>query len=149
MIGAVQQKLKPLTSAIKAIDVLLEQFAGFVKSITQKAEGETFPRFVPAVLCIYIQDQAEGIQVSHLLYLQVLSSGGEAITKRSFLAKWRGLGNTRFIDGASADFVLVALDGQILAADTCLGLGHLDYGLGKKEQEFNLYGIKQIPLSNG
>lgn len=127
-----QGELEPLAAAQAASQALLDEFAVYYKGIITKAEGEAYPRLVQAALRSYYlaAEKDGGLGITHLLYLGVISSGGEAITKKNFFNKLWGAGNARFLGGTTVNFVLAEIGGQVAFGKTVTALGKLDFDLG-------------------
>ena len=105
-------------AAIQASDTLLAIIDSFSKSITDKLDNQTHSILVQAAL----REKIKQMNITHLLYLDVLSSGGQGIRKRSL---WRsGIG---YVGGAVVAYVLSNTNGNILAADTLSKLSVYDY----------------------
>jgi hypothetical protein len=132
ILAKAEKTIEPLAAAQAASQALLDEFSVFYKGIITKAEGETHPRLIQAARRSYYLAQPTdgGLGITHLLYLGVLSSGGEAIIKKNFFNKLWGAGNARFLGGVAASYVLAELRGQVVFGQSATALGKLDFNLG-------------------
>jgi hypothetical protein len=89
------------------------------------AEGQNASPLVAAIL----QEKISELQITHLLYAKIVSSGGEAITGKRMI----GSGETAYLGGSVVSYVLAKVEGEIVAAGTLVEAGRLDYKLGSKE----------------
>lgn len=120
-INVTQEKLREVNAAVLASDTLVAAFDNFSKAMTTSPDGQTSPKLVQAAL----RDKIEQLHPDFLLYLKVLSSGGEAVVKRNF---WSS-GDTSFIGGVVACYILAAADGAVITSGTRVTLSALDYKL--------------------
>ena len=59
------------------------------------------------------REKVHELKITHLLYLGVLSSGGESVTR-----KWLfGTGTTSYLGGAVISYVLSRIEGDVLASE--------------------------------
>ena len=64
---------------------------------------------------------------THLLYLNIVSSGGEAVTKQSI---WPWMhARISFIGGSAFSYILAEKTGKVILADVGISLSLLDYKL--------------------
>ena len=105
--------------AVVNADALAQAFGEFVTSLTSTSDPASQPLWLQAAVRQQIRQQG----ITHLLYLKIVSSGGEAITKKSF---WSS-GQTSYVGGAAVAYVLAAADGKVELAGTEVGLAQLDY----------------------
>lgn len=114
-----QALLSRAQRAVVNAGALAEAFGEFVTSLTSTSDPASPPLWLQAAVRQQIRQQG----ITHLLYLKIVSSGGEAITKKSF---WSS-GQTSYLGGAAVAYVLAAADGKVELAGTEVGLEQLDY----------------------
>ncbi|QLQ05536.1 MAG: hypothetical protein HZY76_05190 [Anaerolineae bacterium] len=105
--------------AIANADTLTQAFSEFLTALTTTSDPAVPPLWLQAALRQQIRQQG----ITHLLYLKIVSSGGEAITKKSF---WRS-GQTSYLGGAVITYLLAATDGRVELAGSEVCLGQLDH----------------------
>jgi hypothetical protein len=117
--------LKKTDSAIANSDLLEKAIGDFVKSATTSSEEEP---------CLLLKAAArkhlKTAKISHLLYLKILSSGGEAITRKKIFGS---SGDTAFIGGTAVSYILAETSGRIILAETLTGLARREYNLSSSE----------------
>lgn len=111
--------LRRAQGAISSADTLAQAFTEFTASLTTAPDASTPPLWLQAAVRQQIRQQ----EITHLLYLKIVSSGGEAITKKSF---WRS-GQTSYLGGAVVTYVLATIDGKVELAGSEVSLGQLDH----------------------
>lgn len=116
---ASQGLLARAQASIANADTLAQAFSEFVTSLTTTSDPAIPPLWLQAAVRQQIRQQG----ITHLLYLKIVSSGGEAITKKSF---WSS-GNTSYLGGAVVTYMLAAIDGTIELAGSEVCLGQLDH----------------------
>ena len=121
MLNAKTLLLDSANAKVDNSESLSKAFSVFIDSITKTADEKTLPLLVKAALRQYYTR----LGITHLLNLKILSSGGEAITKKSRFSS----GLTAFIGGNVISYVLAKTTGEIIQADSSIGLGHLNYEL--------------------
>jgi hypothetical protein len=110
---------------------LSKAFSIFADSATKATDEKTPPLLLKAALRKYIRAS----NITHLLNLKIVSSGGEAITMKRRLMFWKN--NASFIGGSVISYVLAETSGRVVAADTVPGLAQLNYRLsGEGESVF-------------
>lgn len=103
---------------------LITAFHESRQALTTVPEGQPASALAAAIL----REKLETEGITHLLYLSVVSSGGEAIvSKRRFTS-----GNTAYLGGSVVSYILAGVDGAIIAADTRIEAGRMNYKLGDK-----------------
>jgi hypothetical protein len=105
--------------AVVNANTLAQAFGEFMTSLTSTSDPASQPLWLQTAVRQQIRRQG----ITHLLYLKIVSSGGEAITKKSFLSS----GQTSYLGGAAVAYVLAAADGKVELAGTEVGLEQLDY----------------------
>lgn len=105
--------------AMANADTLTQAFSEFLTALTTTSDPDVPPLWLQAALRQQIRQQG----ITHLLYLKIVSSGGEAITKKSF---WSS-GHTSYLGGAVVTYLLAATDGKIELAGSEVCLGQLDH----------------------
>lgn len=94
---------------ILASDAIHTELGTFVKNITTADAKQPASKLAQAVF----REKVHELGITHLLYLGVLSSGGESVTR-----KWLfGTGTTSFLGGAVVGYVLSRVEGEVLASD--------------------------------
>ena len=120
-----QKDLTEIEAAIIDSETIISACNDFVKSITTVAEEGSLSLLVQAAVRSFIREK----EITHILYLNIVSSGGEAITKQSSVAR---VLNTSFIGGSAFAYILAEKDGKIIMSDTAVSLAQLDHKLNKK-----------------
>ncbi len=95
---------------ILASDAVHAELGAFIRSITRADPLQNDSKLARAVF----REKVHELGITHLLYLGVLSSGGESITKRWF---W-GTGTTSYLGGGVASYILSRVEGEVIASDT-------------------------------
>lgn len=116
-----QGLLDKAKAAIVESESVGKAFGDFVTALTSTPDDKTPPLLVQAALRQQIREQG----ITHLLHLKVLSSGGEAITKKRLF----GSGETAYIGGSAISYVLATVAGHVVSADAQVALAQLDYNL--------------------
>ena len=130
-----ERKTKWLQDANKAVtdsDAVLTALESFLKAITTPDATQTFSKLSRAVL----RDTIRGLGISHLLYLSVISSGGETITEKRFAQDSR----FAYISGTVVNCVLSKTDGKVLKSDLFPILLRCDFNLAGGQP--SLYPVK-------
>jgi hypothetical protein len=97
------------TMEVLASDAIHTEQGTFVKNITTSDAAQPASKLAQAVF----REKVHELGITHLLYVGVLSSGGESVTR-----KWLfGTGTTRYMGGAVAGYVLSRVEGDVLASD--------------------------------
>jgi hypothetical protein len=95
---------------VLASDAIHRELGTFVKNITLADALQPASKLAQAVF----REKVHELGITHLLYLGVLSSGGESVTR-----KWIfGTGTTSYMGGAVVSYVLSRAEGDVLASDT-------------------------------
>jgi hypothetical protein len=97
-------------SAILASEAIHTEIGTFIKTITSEDNTGSGSTLAKAVF----REKVRELGITHLLYLNVVSSGGEAVTQKLL---W-GSGNTSCFGGAVISYVLSRVEGDVLASDT-------------------------------
>lgn len=105
-----QKRLARIAAAVRATDGLLLSFEGFRTSWTTSPQGQTQTKLEKAL----IRERIETLNITHLLWLGNLSSGGETIVRKGLFV-YNSIG---FMGGAAVSFVLADKDGLILDGST-------------------------------
>ena len=94
---------------ILASDAIHTELGTYIKNITTTDTAQRASKLAQAVF----REKVHELGITHLLYLGVLSSGGEAVTR-----KWLfGTGTTSYLGGAVVSYVLSRVEGEILASE--------------------------------
>ncbi len=101
----------------------------FVKSITSTPNENSQSLLVQAALMNYIAIE----KFTHLLYLNIVSSGGEAVTQKTIWPWWRKIS---FIGGSAFSYILAEITGKVILADVGISLSQLDYKLCKGASDY-------------
>jgi len=94
---------------VLASDAIHAELGTFVKSVTAAEAGQPASKLAQAVF----REKVHELGITHLLYLEVLSSGGESVTRKWLL----GTGTTIFMGGAVVSYVISRVEGEILASE--------------------------------
>jgi hypothetical protein len=92
-----------------------------MKNFTAVQTGQEFSMFALATLW----EKMIPHTITHILFLNIVSGGGEAITMKSV---WKS-GNTSYIGGLVVSYALETSEGEILLAGTCPSLHAFDYAI--------------------
>ncbi len=103
-------------------DVLLTAFTKFTEAVTKPGDGQQRPMLAQAILREHIRRQ----NITHLLWLQIASDGGEVITEKQTF--FHG-GEAAFMGGLAVDYILADADAHIIAADSERVMGFLSADL--------------------
>jgi hypothetical protein len=97
------------TMEVLASDAIHTELGTFVKNVTTADAVQPASKLAQAVF----REKVHELGITHLLYLSVLSSGGESVTR-----KWLfGTGTTSYLGGAVVSYVLSRVEGEILASE--------------------------------
>lgn len=69
----------------------------------------------PILVDVMLQDYIRMMKPDYLLYVEVVSSGGDVITKQAFMSFWSYY---KYIAGCSASYLLAEMNGKIVSANT-------------------------------
>ena len=105
-----QKRLADIAAAVRATDGLLLSFEGFRTFLTTPPQGQTQTKLEKAL----IRERIETLNITHLLWLGNLSSGGETIVRKGLFVR----DSIGFMGGAAISFVLADKDGLILDGNT-------------------------------
>ena len=112
LIGEIDLESQWLDRAVPAVlasDAIHEEMGYFVKAVTGD-QARTGSRLAKAVF----REKVRELGITHLLYLKVISNGGETRTRHWF---W-GSGNSTHFGGAVVSYILSRVEGDILVSDT-------------------------------
>ncbi|MBX3082015.1 MAG: hypothetical protein KF716_10315 [Anaerolineae bacterium] len=113
-------KLKQSASeALAAYTTLITAFDSFINAVTAAAGADTPPALVTAITRELIRTQ----KITHLLYVKVASSGGDAVTQES---RWN-TPKTMFMGGCAVTYVLTDQTGKVIAGNTITRLRQLKH----------------------
>ena len=94
---------------VLASDAIHTELGTFVKNMTMADAAQPASKLAQAVF----REKVHELGITHLLYLGVLSSGGESVTRKWFF----GTGTTGYLGGAVVSYVLSRVEGEVLASD--------------------------------
>jgi hypothetical protein len=97
------------TMEVLASDAIHTELGTFVKNMIMADAAQPASKLAQAVF----REKVHELGITHLLYLGVLSSGGESVTR-----KWIfGTGITSYLGGAVVSYVLSRVEGDVLASE--------------------------------
>lgn len=94
---------------VLASDAIHTELGTFVKNITLADAAQPASKLAQAVF----REKVHELGITHLLYLGVLSSGGESVTRKWIL----GTGITSYLGGAVVSYMLSRVEGDVLASE--------------------------------
>jgi hypothetical protein len=97
------------TMEVFASDAIHTELGTFIKNITTTEGVQPASKLAQAVF----REKVHELGITHLLFLSVLSSGGESVTRKWFF----GTGTTSYLGGAVVSYVLSRVEGEILASE--------------------------------
>lgn len=106
----------------KRAEQVVGEFAAFNEALTSPPRAGGHPPLVAAAM----RHHLDRMQITHLLYLGVTSSGGDMVLGRGLL----GSGKAGYLGGCVIAYVLARASGEIVAADTVAGHSTTRYDLG-------------------
>ncbi len=106
-------------SAIKESTNILKVFDAFIDSIMTTEKDQSQPLIVSAM----VQEHIRKMVITHLLYLEISSSGGEAITEKRIFSS----GHTAYIGGGTVTYILADKDGKVISSDSLVAFSEMDY----------------------
>lgn len=109
-------------AACKRAEQVIGEFAGLNEALTSPPRAGGYPPLVAAAMRHYL----DRMQITHLLYLEVASSGGDSVFGRGPF----GTGKAGYLGGCVITYVLARTSGEIMAADTLAGHSAARYDLG-------------------
>jgi hypothetical protein len=109
------ERVPEIAAAVRETDAILSSFKGFSTSWTTPPQGQTQTKLEK----VLIRERVDKLNITHLLWLSNLSSGGDTTTRES-LFQGNRIG---FMGGAAISFVLADArgaeeDGEILDGNT-------------------------------
>ncbi|MDD3245988.1 MAG: hypothetical protein PHF18_03880 [Methanosarcina sp.] len=132
LVGRKQQELKVLTDEKQEVEEnilesesLITAFDKGIKALLTTVDGQTASPFEVAVL----REQISELKITHLLYAKIVSGGGDAITGKRWFS-WR---HVTYLGGSVVSYILADTKGEIVAANTSIQTGLLDYKLSSNE----------------
>lgn len=111
-----------IEAACKNAEQLIGQFAALNEALTSPPRGGGDCPLAAAAMRHYL----DRMQITHLLYLGVASSGGDVVLGRGLF----GSGKAGYLGGCVITYVLAKSSGEIVAADTIAGHSSVKYELG-------------------
>lgn len=129
-----QQKTE-VDSAIAFTSRLLDTFDGFITSITSTPEGQTQPQLVTAALRGYLRDA----NITHLLYLEIPSQGGEMVKKKGLFDLGGGV---TYLGGSAVTFILAETSGKIVTGGMALEATEIYSKFGSGQATVKLIELK-------
>ncbi len=123
------QSITDMRDAVNETDQLGKALDAFCKSMTNVPEGHTHCELAVAV---QREQFMQNTDKRYLLYATLVSSAGLWWTKSSLLRFVRELfkpGQIEYGGGVSVSYVVAKASGEIVAADTLLGLSQMTYEL--------------------
>jgi hypothetical protein len=94
---------------VLASDAIHMELGTFVKNITTTDTTQPASKLAQAVF----REKVHELGITHLLYLGVLCSGGESVTRQWLF----GTGTTSYMGGAVISYVLSRVEGEVLASE--------------------------------
>jgi hypothetical protein len=117
--------------ACKKAEAIIKEFAEFNKALTSVPQGGGLSPIASAAIRQYL----DKIGITHLLYVDVTSGGGEMVIGKG-LFQWGRIG---YLGGCVITYVLAECSGKIIAANTLIGYSKVMYKLcSNKLSEFEL-----------
>ncbi len=117
----IKNSISKAETAAEQSKQLSKEISTFLATITAAEGDEKVSRLVKAAL----QQKIHDLEITHLLYLSMKSTGAQTVTKAS---RWRS-GEVFFLGGAVLSYVLATQDGRVISADSEVTLARLDYKL--------------------
>ncbi|MCP4935123.1 MAG: hypothetical protein GY927_13185 [bacterium] len=124
-IDTLETTQKEMEAAAVRSESLITVYDASSKALLTAAAGQTASPLVTAIL----REKITTLGITHLLYATVVSSGGEAITSK----RWFTSGHTAYLGGSVVSYILATVEGDIVAADTLVTAGRLEYKMGSKD----------------
>jgi hypothetical protein len=126
---AAKQQAERCVTSLNAVITAFDQFVG---SLTVVPEGKSHSLLATVAMRQYLDER----NISHLLYLAVTSSGGESIVEAKKLFNAGGLA---FLGGSAVTYILADVSGEIVAADTLIGMSSVKYHLDQDDPPFFIH----------
>lgn len=120
LVSTVRNKAAAATKALDQTDALLKTSQEYIASITKPGESGAPSTLILAAL----NDNTAQLGITHVLYVNVVSSGGQIVTRKSLWPK--GKSPITYVAGSIASYVLAEVDGKVISADTIYELKQLD-----------------------
>lgn len=114
--------LKEPKAAIERSNHLISGFEKFAKAIFTTAEGASYPKIVLAA----VRSQIDKLKVTHLLHLDIVSSGGYTVTSSQTLIQ---NGRLSSVGGLATTFLLADKNGKVIEGDTIFGASMVELPL--------------------
>jgi len=105
-----QEWFNAAAQSIRDADALIAALNAFLKSITTPDTGQPYSRFAMAML----REKIRSMDISHVLYLNVASSGGETQSEKRPLQEIR----FSYIAGITLTWMLIRKDGSVAGTET-------------------------------
>jgi len=105
----VTEWLDRANTEVLASDAIHTELGMFIRNITATDTTRPASKLAQAVF----REKIHELGITHLLYLGVLSSGGESVTRKWLL----GTGTTSYMGGAVVGYVLSRVEGEVLASE--------------------------------
>ena len=126
---ALKEKIKnQIESEIKHAEKLIESFNVIFTALTTVPEGKNKS---PFELCL-IQEQIDSLGISHLLFMEVISSKGMSIKAKNIFRCY-----LRFVGGCVVTYFLVNTSGELLSTGTKYGMDSIRFRL-RKDDSFKI-----------
>lgn len=104
--------------------ILINLLNEFVTGIKTAPNAESKSALDRVIIRKHIKEKLE---ITHLLYLNIPSIGGESIAKRSL---WSS-GNMAYLGGGAITYILADTQGKIIASDTLPNLSYIKFQFGQ------------------
>ena len=126
-VGALDRKkwFNDASNAVRDAEAILSTFDTFMKGISTPEASQPNSKISSAIL----REEIRKRDITYLLYLKVLSSGGETITEKRFF--WRS--RFAYLSGVVVSCMLTTSEGKIVAADFFPILQRSDFDLSRVE----------------
>ncbi len=109
----------------KKAEQVIGQFAETNEALTSPPKGGGYPPLAIAAM----RDCLDTMKITHLLYLGVVSSGGDMVLGQGPLNS----GKAGFLGAGVFSYILARCSGEIVAADTIAAHSNLRYELGQNQ----------------
>jgi hypothetical protein len=132
-----KEKNSNAAGAAAASNKLASDYDSYMKSINSIPDGAQTSPLNLAIL----RDQIIDLDITHILYLKIQTTGGEA---RKVKSLWSRGGETSYLGGVSLNYVLAEKNGRIVVADNINAVVEIFHTIGSREP----FDIKERILSN-
>jgi hypothetical protein len=118
----IKKKVKPELAYARAVGIV-NAFDQYNKDVTSVEAGNSYPPLAQAAIRGWLDE----IEITHLLFATVASSGGELVTSKNFFRTPK----LAFLAGSVVSYVLATTAGTVVSANTHVSTEYVKFDIGQ------------------